>query len=477
VLGGKDANGQLHVAAQTYCQKGFDFWVGPITEDGEMIADTLGGDTHPFARVAHSDEYIQKYHRTWKVSKAEINYHRAHYADPGYVMPSSIAQWPAHGRAVYGESANLAPFKSAMGNTVYNPWQGDYPDIRGDQAVLFIINDAENAHTESKCPSALGVEIVGMAYAFNSANEMLNNTIFLSYNLHNKSTTNYEDFYFGYFADLDIGNGWDDYIGCDTSLNLMYGYNGNEIDQGEPWAYGANPPAQGVMFLNQKMSAFVYHNNSNNVIGDPQNYPEHYNLLRAIWRDGAPMTLGGTGYNTDGGERTHFMFSGAMYNGAPWCEETPNGLGSEPNLPGDKRGTMSAGPFTFPAGGSLSIDIALPFARDNGGKNPLASVALLKEFAAEIQEYFDEHIVGVKDYKDNKGKLRVYPNPSNGQFTFSSEQVIESIELYDMLGKKVFTAMPKDFTTQINTRLPQGLYIYRAVLQDQSMASGKIVVQ
>jgi hypothetical protein len=231
------------------------------------------------------------------------------------------------------------------------------------------------------------------------------------------------------------------------------------------------------MFLNQKMSAFVYHHNAFGPTGEPQNYPEYYNLLRAIWKDGVPMTLGKTGYNPQGGERTHFMFSGAMYIGAPWCEEKPDGVVSPPNAPGDRRGLMSAGPFTFPAGGSLSIDIALPFARDNGGKNPLASVALLKEFATEIQEYFEEHIVGVKDYKEVKSKLKVYPNPSNGQFTVSCEQVIESIELYDMLGKKVFTAMPKDFTTQINTRLPQGLYIYRAVLQDQSIASGKIVVQ
>jgi hypothetical protein len=389
-------------------------------------------------------------------------------------MPQSIANWPANGRTEHGESANLAPFKSVSGNAVYNPWQGDYPDIRGDQAVLFITNDMGGEHTESK-GNPLGVEIIGMAYAFNSSNEALQNTIFLSYNIHNKSAINYENFYFGYWSDFDIGYGEDDYVGCDTLLNLMYGYNATEIDgNGESYAYGANPPAQGAMFLNQKINAFAYHNNSYDTLGDPSNAPGYYNLLRAIWKDGLPMTMWGTGYNEQSGERAHFMFPGDPIAKTGWTEYTTYGPGSEPNYPGDRRGLMSAGPFMFPAGSSLSFDIALPFARSAGN---LASVALLKKYATEIQQYFDEHILGIKDYPAKNNALLVYPNPSNGQFTVSSEQVIESIELYDILGKKVFSNTPNDFSTQINARLPQGLYIYRAVLKDQSIASGKIVVK
>jgi hypothetical protein len=166
----------------------------------------------------------------------------------------------------------------------------------------------------------------------------------------------------------------------------MYGYNGNEIDQGEVYAYGENPPAQGFMFLNQKMSAFVYHNNlNNNPMGDPDNAPGYYRLLQAIWKDGTPMTMWGTGYNPEGGERAHFMFSGDPIAKTGWTEYTPYGPGSEPNYPNDRRGLMSAGPFMFPAGSSLSFDIALPFVWDNGSKSNLSSLALLKDFAVEIQ--------------------------------------------------------------------------------------------
>jgi len=73
--------------------------------------------------------------------------------------------------------------------------------------------------------------------------------------------------------------------------------------------------------------------------------------------------------------------------------------------------------------------------------------------------------------------IKLYPNPSNGQFTITSEKLIESFELYDLLGKKVLEAAPKTKTTQINTSLQHGLYMYRAVLQDNSISSGKIIIE
>ena len=51
----------------------------------------------------------------------------------------------------------------------------------------------------------------------------------------------------------------DDYIGCNVALNSYYVYNGKKIDgTGQPWAYGANPPALSVTFLNTDMNYFMY---------------------------------------------------------------------------------------------------------------------------------------------------------------------------------------------------------------------------
>jgi len=472
-LGGVDNQGNLYVAAQKFCQKGFDFRLGPQTNDYILKDTVIAGVTTTVK--TYSDAYIQKYYHTWSVTPAEIEYHKNHYADPGYVMPWAIANWPAHGRTQFGESANLAPFVDADGNGVYSPITGDYPKIRGDQTVFFIINDADK-HTESGSIKSIGVDILGMAYAFNSSDAALQNTLFLSYELRNKGSNTLYDFYFGFWTDFDIGYANDDYVGCDTTMNIMYGYNGTEIDgNGEAWAYGENPPAQGAMFLNQKMSAFVYHNNDQSGVGDPIYAIHYYNFLRALWMDNSPMTYGGNGYG--GTERTRFMFSGDPVTNTGWTELTPNGPGSTPNTPGDRRGLMSAGPFTFPAGGKLTVDIALPFARTDGGKSAVSSLTLLKQYAPALQEYFNANILGIQENKSNETTLLLYPNPSNGQFTIASEKIIESVDLYDLLGKKLFSDTPNVQTAQLSTHLPQGFYIYRVILQDKTVTSGKIVVQ
>jgi hypothetical protein len=468
-LGGLDSESNLHVAAHRFCQHGYDFCLGPATNDYEVV----GG------KKVYSDAYLQKYCHTWKVTRAEINYHRAHYADANYEMPWGIAHWPAHGRTEFGESPMLAPYKNVAGSNSYEPALGDYPDIRGDQTVFFIINDAMDVHTETG-GARFNFDVLGTAYAYNSSDLILQNTIFLSYELLNNSSQEYNNFYFGFWTDFDLGYAYDDYVGCDTALNLGFVYNGTDIDgNGEPHAYGENPPAQGAMLLNQKMSAFVYHNNDNSITGDPRYAVEYYNLLQAKWKDGTHITYGGDGYNpgsTD--DYTNFMFSGDPINKTGWTELTPNGPGSEPHIPSDKHGLMSSGPYTFKAGERLRLDIAYPYARDNGGKSALSSLALLKNFSTEIQEYYDEEIVGIHEHNDiATGKILVYPNPSNGQFTLSSEKAIEHIAVYDLLGKVMYESTPKTTSIQLNTHLPQGLYIYRAVLEDKSVCAGKVVVQ
>ena len=84
--------------------------------------------------------------------------------------------------------------------------------------------------------------------------------------------------------------------------------------------------------------------------------------------------------------------------------------------------------------------------------------------------------ISISDIESN-GNIIFYPNPSDGQFTITSEKIIENFEMYDLLGKKVFEAAPKTKTTPISTNLQHGLYIYRAVFQDNSISSGKIIIE
>jgi len=476
-LGGLDEQGNLHLAAQNHCQYGRDLYMGPVTQDYDSIV---------FGEKMVSDNFIQKYYYTWKVTKEEIEYHKKHYSEQGYVMPWGIAHWPAHGRTAFGESEHLAPYKSVSGNGWYAPWLGDYPLIRGDEAVYFITNDETGPHIGSM-GTPLGVEIMGMAYAYNSPDSALFHTIFMSYVIKNRSLNNYNHFYIGFFNDLDIGYGWDDYAGCDTLLNMIYGYNAGSRDgNGEACAYGEHPPAQGVMFLNQKITTALFFNNGpySPNHGLPYYTIDYYNFFQAIWKDGTPVTLWGDGYNPESTDYTHFMFSGDPVMKAGWTEITPNGPGSVANEGKDKFAMMSSGPFTLPAGETICVDIALPFARDYGGDH-ISSVALLKQRAKIIQQFYDSQHFGNNcanpiNNTENRiynNKLLLYPNPSHGQFTVTCQYQLESFELYDGLGRKVFSETPKLQTIHINSSLPPGLYFYRAVLQNNTIRTGKIIIQ
>ena len=459
-LGAMDEQDNLHVAAMKFGQDGNDYFAGPISND-----------------VSASSFYDQ----FWHITKKEIDEHKAHYADPNYSVPNSILSWPAHGRTQYGESSYLAPYKNISGQTKYSPQLGDYPEIRGDEAFLFIQND-DCYHTESM-GSKLGVEILGMVYAYDADKVELSNTIFLSYTIRNKSENNYQDLYIGFFSDFDIGYGQDDYVGCDSTLNLGYGYNGLEIDgTGQMNAYGDNPPAQGVMFLNQKMSAFMYFNNSPD--SGPYIFPSIvcYNYLKAYWRDGRPLTYGGTVYNPTSTETTKYAFSGDPETGTGWTEVNAG------NTPDDRRGVLSAGPFTLPANESICIDIALPWARSTQGY--LNSVTLLKESAQAIQQFYNQQNyvdycnipVGIKEIENNFD-ITVYPNPAKNELRVTSYELQVNkwinplvVEVFDIYGRNV-TPHTSYLTPQTSldiSTLSSGVYFIR-LSDGQSFSVQKFV--
>lgn len=155
-IGGKDNSNSLHIAAQKLGLDGGDFYPGPLTD---MAAFPPGSYGYYYE--------IQKWNRLWKINKSEIDYHISHWNQSGYTIPQIFFDWPAHGNTNYGQAANLAPFFDNDNNGIYSPANGDYPLIKGDQAIYFILND-NKTHVESS-GAPLTVEIHGMAYAFNCA--------------------------------------------------------------------------------------------------------------------------------------------------------------------------------------------------------------------------------------------------------------------------------------------------------------------
>ena len=345
-FGGFDQNNLLHLAAMRFLNYSNDIISGPLFAN----VNTYGDDS--------------TWNRIWKISKADIGFHVLNYNLPGYIIPNSISSWPAP----------TADYVDANSNNVYDPQNGDYPLIRGDQAILSIYNDLTSLHSSGGLP--LGVEVHSLTYSFNSNDSALANTVFNNYKIYNYSSNNYSDFYLGIYSDIDIGDASDDYIGCDSSLNLYYGYNGAITDV----QYGSHIPAQGVVFLSSPMYSFNYYNNATGSLGDPGISTEYYNVLNGYWKDGTPYTYGGTGYG--GSIYTNYCYSSDPNNPLGWSEVT------ESNIPGDRRGVGTVGPFELLAGKAICIDVAFPNAISYTGNN-LNSVPLLKERTSQIISFYN----------------------------------------------------------------------------------------
>lgn len=74
-------------------------------------------------------------------------------------------------------------------------------------------------------------------------------------------------------------------------------------------------------------------------------------------------------------------------------------------------------------------------------------------------------------------ELSVFPNPSKDVWNISSNQIIESVFVYDVLGKQVMNLQPNNTNVTIDaTALPNGLYFARMVTELGS-SSTKLIKQ
>ena len=389
-FGGLDSDDSLHFAGLRFGQvsgnpKG-DYGMGPLK--------TTDGTTNLYTAM--------KYHYIWNLTRDEIEQFIANHNNAGYLIPEDILTWPAHGEEGYAE--NFAPFVDVNHDGKYNPADGDYPDIKGDQCLFFIFNDNTGPHLETG-GGALGLEVHAMVYAFNAPNdEALNNTVFVNYKFFNRSANDYHNTYIGLWTDWDLGYARDDYVGCDVQRNSCFAYNGMLIDGSGEWeAYGDNPPVQVLTVLNGPdglgMTGFMYHNNSAVTNGDPTYADEYYLYLKGFWRDGQHMLYGGNAYSGENvvGPECNYMFPGDTdpnnigtggiapnggynTNGKYWTEEECG------NAPDDRRGLASIGSFSFPSGSMKELDYAMITVWKN---NSMSAFERKGEFIDHIKSLFN----------------------------------------------------------------------------------------
>ncbi|MGJ8661717.1 MAG: T9SS type A sorting domain-containing protein, partial [Bacteroidota bacterium] len=71
-------------------------------------------------------------------------------------------------------------------------------------------------------------------------------------------------------------------------------------------------------------------------------------------------------------------------------------------------------------------------------------------------------VVGIEE-KNNEFGFALYPNPSNGQFvvTLTNPNSNNSIQVFDVLGKKIFETNNNGSSTKINLNERNGVYLVK----------------
>lgn len=372
-FGGVNQNGDIKIASTLYSAY-MNFIPGPYSSTG---------DYNDFEYTSNNVNTI------WKVKRSDIIYHIDNYNTPNYIAPPGISDWPGNGNTNLGVSVQLAPFEDLNNNQVYEPELGEYPCIKGDMAIYSIMNDGQ-FDNNSVGSEKMDLEVHTMMYQFNG-NDFMDTTTFINYQVINRGTDNYSDFKMMLFVDGDIGYNDDEYMGCDSTKNLVYTYNATNSDPGGNGSpgYGTNPPALGVVSLNKDIEYFgTFLSLSQFSFGTPSTVSDYWNYMNGRWLDGSPWTYSGNGYQSSNVE-TNYLYTGNLYTNQGWTELNIDGNGTS-NPMSDRRNMLILEAQNLPSGGVLSYDFAVITSRQG---DHLRNVQGVIDLADEVKQYYDDNLV------------------------------------------------------------------------------------
>ncbi|MCO6486981.1 MAG: T9SS type A sorting domain-containing protein [Phaeodactylibacter sp.] len=402
-LGAVDGAGNLRISCQLY-------------DDGKVESQFQPGTIKTLYPRPEIDTNLN---RIWRVSRKEIIAHQVDFGADGRIdsIIPAIYSWPGRGNPhslkyngfeIFDGYEILAPFEDWDGDGAYNPDKGDYPRlaVRGhrftqpDEMAWWAFNDLMERENPWLYDPLL-VEVHCQAFVFNcrkEEEEVMNNSLFLHYTLINKSLEPLDSIRVGMFLDFAIGCPDDDYIGVLPENGTVYAYNSGHEDGpcGHP---PANLLVSSTLFDDLYVTDAPRNTPPDTVFtsafdrimplqlqeetGLPNNaFPvaglEYYRYLTGSWRDGNPLTYGGSGYNT-GGMPIAFPFTGFPTAEGDWNEKNAG------RTPGRRRALASAGHFRLNPEGVNSFTIGIT-AQNCWGCHPEGSAESFSRAFHEIRE-------------------------------------------------------------------------------------------
>lgn len=515
-LSGMDsARNTFILCAQTYSSNGNlrCFWPGPITLSG---TDSLYRD----------QTQCSFWDRHFSMSRASLDsFCEALQSQPlplsETALPIEIKEWPGRSNAWLKQKAqaiglqdvrsldqSLAPFIDVNQNGLYEPEWGDYPDLgKKTSMVWWVMNDAGGTKKfgdRNLTPGFFEFQVLAYAYPAIEDQRYLENTLFLEWKILNKGPYDLSSTYVSAWADPDLGNAGDDFIGCHPHKNLGFAYNADELDEG-PNGYGDHIPALGIKVLHApgpKAETDGFDNNRNGqtdeagellifsgfqdyvpggpMVADPQVcgapiFPEDiYRYQQMRWRNNQPFTFGGTGLFPASAEHppTRFMFPGNndpygfSIGGTVLQPRQLPGIWTEAstgNVPGDRRMLITSGPFDFSSGSSISYQYAILIG--HGGENVGENVSRLFQtsdsldlFRARLEQLDAQALLNCAFQPE----VLVFPNPGEGRVEIRSPEEIELVELFDLQGRLIHRQKPGSIKTYLQVKgLARSVYLVR----------------
>ena len=403
------------------------------------------------------------------------------------------------------DDSQLSPIQKEINTFNYQNWPKDLgapfangkPYSLGDETAFFVANDLDTVKSQYFAGSnPIGLEIQHTIYGYKS-DGFLGDVLFKNYEMINKSNYTIDSMYIGLWSDGDLGDAGDDYVGCDSALNLAYFYNGDNDDK---YFYGIAPPAIGYTVL-QGVVAKGNNNDSVIVEGNWKNGYKDLGMTTFI-----PILKGPFSGPIDfmqgsyqGSIELNNLMKGRINNGSLFLgwksglplghypfggdPETQIGMVEGPNsdvaiYPGDRRLGLSSGPFTFAPGDTQTVTIAILLAR---GSSNLNSVTKLKEKTQLVKDFYNQYLTDVKNDKPSTqpnefALYQNYPNPFNPETIINYQLSVNSkvsLKVYDILGNEVITLVNEEqkaglykvnFNTQQTTnnqQLASGVYFYK----------------
>ena len=435
-----------------------------------------------------------------------------------------------------------ADFYDGNGDGIYNPidlngngqWDPneDRPGLVGNQTTFFVYSDKVPSVFRIFNVNPLGIEIRQTTYAFMNTEYSLNNSVFVKYDILNKSGSDLDSVIFSVWADADIGyNYFEDFAGSDTLNQAIYTYK----TAADP-TYGSNPPSffhsllqgpivyiPGETFIdlnnngifdpgvdtpidtaynirgqvlgidtlpgakNQKISSSMHTIKSHIFLGDPSTVSEIRNVqIGRTSKTGELIDPCTWPFGTVIGVNCNQVNPKFMYSGDP---ETNFGWLNSIGV--DQRTFLNVGPFNLKNNKSNKIVVAYVGSR---GSNPKNSVTIGKQNLNSIREAYWKNFPVIVSVKDDKNSLpdkfelyQNYPNPFNPGTTISWQLPVSgrvTIKLFDILGREIETIVDgyyeagKHSTFYIlNSTLPSGVYFYRLQAGDYIETKKMVLVR